>query len=258
MSLALPFVADLSTLGLSPDFVVVNPIGFFCLALWSWGAFFSPTARREYAERHDGHYPQVSVSDLVFSAHALLLSSITFLQVWYYHRATQKLKAGPALGEVRWTGREETPLLAAEDADDGVMRAPTTMSLAGRVCLALIAVSALWELAALNLGRIQLLDFLYYASSVKLVITVLKYLPQMVLHYAIKSTRGFSIGAIFCDLTGGVFSLLQLVIQAVCIDGQPAGIWANPAKLGLSLLTLGFDLIFIFQRYALYPVSPRA
>lgn len=246
----------------------MNPIGFFCLALWSFGAFFSPVARRQYAERHAGHYPQVSVSDLVFSAHALLLSTVTLVQVWYYHRATQKLKAGPAPAAApvlrAWAegesdeSDEETPLLAARDADDGVMRAPTTMSVAGRVCLALIAVSALWELAALNLGRIQVLDFLYYASTVKLVITVLKYLPQMVLHYAIKSTRGFSIGAIFCDFTGGFFSLLQLVIEAVCIDGQPAGIWANPAKLGLSLLTLGFDLIFIFQRYVLYPVTPRA
>lgn len=235
----------------------MNPIGFFCLALWSWGAYFSPTARRQYAERHEGHYPVVSISDLVFSAHALLLSSLTFLQVCYYHSATKKLKAGPTPGAVRWSDEEETPLLPPQEIDDGVLQAPTTMSLAGRVCLALIAVSALWELAALNLGRIELLDFLYYASSVKLVITVLKYLPQMFLHFAIKSTRGFSIGAIFCDFTGGVFSLLQLVIQAVFIDGQPAGIWANPAKLGLSLLTLGFDLIFIFQRYALYPVTPR-
>lgn len=234
----------------------MNPIGFFCLALWNWGAYFSPTARREYAERHEGHYPQISISDLVFSAHALLLSTITLVQVWYYHRATQKLKTGPAAGEVRWTGpAEETPLLSAESVDDGVLRAPTTMSLAGRICLALIAVSALWELSALHLGRIQLLDFLYYVSSIKLVITVLKYLPQMALHFFIKDTSGFSIGAIFCDFTGGMFSLLQLVIQAVFIDGQPAGIWANPAKLGLSLLTLGFDLIFMFQRYVLYPVN---
>lgn len=244
----------------------MNPIGFFCLALWSFGATFSTTARREYAERHGGHYPQVSVSDLVFSAHALLLSLVTLGQYLFYLPNTRKLKATPALPQaVRRSDAaaaaaaaavEETPLLADAAVDEGVLRAPVTMTAAGRLALALIGATALWELARLQARRIQLLDFLYYTSSVKLAITVLKYLPQMFLHVAIRSTRGFSIGTIFCDLTGGVFSLLQLVVQSVAIDGQPAGIWANPAKLGLALLTLGFDLVFIFQRYVLYPV-PR-
>lgn len=57
------------------------------------------------------------------------------------------------------------------------------------------------------------------------------------------------------DLTGGFFSLFQLVISSVFIDGQVAGIWANPGKLGLSLLTIGFDLAFIVQNYVLYPRS---
>jgi hypothetical protein len=39
----------------------------------------------------------------------------------------------------------------------------------------------------------------------------------------------------------------------VFIDGQVAGIWANPGKLGLALLTIGFDIAFIVQNYVLYP-----
>lgn len=57
------------------------------------------------------------------------------------------------------------------------------------------------------------------------------------------------------DLTGGVFSLLQLVISAALIDHQPAGIIANPGKLGLAILTIVFDLIFVVQKYWLYPAQ---
>ena len=36
------------------------------------------------------------------------------------------------------------------------------------------------------------------------------------------------------------------------VDGDPSGIVANPAKLGLAGLSMIFDFIFIVQNYWLY------
>lgn len=55
------------------------------------------------------------------------------------------------------------------------------------------------------------------------------------------------------DLTGSVLSFAQLVISSIWIEKDPSGIIANPAKLGLSLLSILFDVIFIVQNYVLYP-----
>ncbi|KLT39863.1 hypothetical protein CC85DRAFT_235236, partial [Cutaneotrichosporon oleaginosum] len=227
-----------SALGLAPDFVVVNPIGFLCLAIWSFGAYFSRTARKQYADRHDGHAPQVSKSDLAFSAHALLLSTLTLVQsAWLFYRAHRARKSV----------EEQSPLLRRK------VRAPVSPHRLTRAALVIMALAALWVGTSTLLGRTELLDFLYFASSLKIAITTIKYTPQLILNYRLKSVRGFAIATILADLTGGVFSLAQLVISSVFIDGQVAGIWANPGKLGLALITIGFDIAFIVQNYVLYP-----
>ena len=73
---------------------------------------------------------------------------------------------------------------------------------------------AVWKVkSALNL-EMAWLDVIYYLSSVKLVITLLKYLPQALLNYRRKSTHGWAITASLLDLTGGVFSLAQMFLLA--------------------------------------------
>ena len=53
-------------------------------------------------------------------------------------------------------------------------------------------------------------------------------------------------------MTGGILSFLQLVISSVFISHYPVGIVANPAKLGLSALSVCFDTVFILQHYVFY------
>lgn len=145
----------------------MNPIGFFCLTLYSWGLYFSPTARRQYAERHGGHLPQVSSSDLAFALHALLLSSATFIQAaWYFYRARQaRDKPTPA-------GIAESSLLLPRDLDLDLADAPTAPSFPTRVALAIMAVATLWQITSLTMGRTAFLDFLYFASSIKLTVSI--------------------------------------------------------------------------------------
>lgn len=64
------------------------------------------------------------------------------------------------------------------------------------------------------IGKLHWLDFLYVLSYIKLASTLTKYIPQVVLNYQRKSTVGWSIENILFDFTGGVLSILQMVINA--------------------------------------------
>lgn len=58
------------------------------------------------------------------------------------------------------------------------------------------------------------LDFLNVCGYVKLAITLIKYVPQAVMNYRRKSTVGWSIGNILLDFTGGILSMLQMILNS--------------------------------------------
>ena len=70
---------------------------------------------------------------------------------------------------------------------------------------------------ALALNAISWLDYLTILSSIKLAITIVKYIPQAWMNYRRKSTPGWSIGNVLLDLTGGSFSLLQMLLQGTVV-----------------------------------------
>ncbi|GFZ44083.1 hypothetical protein JCM24511_01804 [Saitozyma sp. JCM 24511] len=240
-----------TTTGLSPDFIYLNPIGFLALTIWSWGAYFSPLARTQYAARHNGHAPQIAVADLAFSLHALVISSVTLLQVFYYayrnrnhteiDNVSERTRLIPLPHELQGTSKSTAPSSSTRPS------IPFQIAITGIVVAGIISGASVWA------GRTEWLDWLYFASSVKLFVTLVKYIPQVILNTHLRSVEGFAIENILLDLTGSIFSFAQLVIASVFIEHDPSGIVANPAKLGLSLIALSFDLVFIVQNYWLYP-----
>lgn len=92
----------------------------------------------------------------------------------------------------------------------------------------------------------------YAISYVKLVVTLVKYIPQLVTNYNNKSTHGWSIHQILLDLIGGFLSLGQLGIDSY-IQRDWSGVTGNPVKLSLGNSSLIFDSMFIIQHYILYP-----
>lgn len=71
------------------------------------------------------------------------------------------------------------------------------------------------------------------------------------MNYRRQSTEGFSIVAILLDLSGAILSLTQLVLDS-SMQGDWSGAVGNIAKLLLGNITVLFDLIFIFQHFAVY------
>ncbi|KPV74973.1 uncharacterized protein RHOBADRAFT_36956 [Rhodotorula graminis WP1] len=202
--------------GLSIDFFSLNPLGFACYTVYNVALYASPTVRRQYGERHDGHYPQAQANDIAFAVHALVFSLITLGSIFVYKRDPKQRLS-------KFNGAVLTFLL-------------------GSIALGTILVAT---------RRILALDLILWLSYVKLYISTTKMLPQAWINYRRKSTVGWSIENILLDFTGGVLSLIQLVIDS-WVDGDLRGIIGNPGKLGLGLLALGFDVLFMLQHFVLY------
>jgi cystinosin len=82
-------------------------------------------------------------------------------------------------------------------------------------------------------------------------VTFVKYIPQVILNFKNKSTHGWSIGQIQFDLSGSILSLSQLILDA-SLQNDWSGILGNPTKLGLAVVSMSFDFIFITQHFILY------
>lgn len=90
-------------------------------------------------------------------------------------------------------------------------------------------------------GQFDSLGFLYVLGSIKIMVTIGKYVPQALLNQTRKSTVGWNVYNVILDLTGGILSLLQLIGD--CADMNDwSGITGNPAKIMLALVTICFDV----------------
>jgi len=182
----------LSAVGLSADFTWINPLGFLALTIWSFGIYFSPIAREEYRLRHEGNNPQVSKSDLAFALHGFLLSSAQFIMVYYYTYFYRRTKT--PIFSINQSSGEEDPLLPErEDPDLAITSQPTTPSLIFKFLIALAWVAAIGGGAFAKIGNFTFLDWLYLISTIKLIISIIKFVPQVLLNWRLKSSEGFSV-----------------------------------------------------------------
>ena len=89
----------------------------------------------------------------------------------------------------------------------------------------------------------------------KLFISFIKYVPQVYWNYKRESTQGWSIFNILMDFTGGAFSFIQIIINKINdrINDLLAAQSISPVKIGLGIMSMFYDIIFIIQHYILYP-----
>jgi cystinosin len=161
-----------TTEGLSPDFCALNVIGFGCYAAYNLALFCSSIVQQQYRERHGpGSAVTVQSNDVAFAVHAFVLSSLTLLQIGYY---------------------------------DGFRSRPPSRIIAAVIA----AVLAVIVVAPLLVHRniLAVLDALYLLSYIKIGITLIKYVPQVILNYQRKSTRGWS--TFLCDSSASTVASL--------------------------------------------------
>ncbi|KAF9964419.1 hypothetical protein BGZ70_006484 [Mortierella alpina] len=208
-----------SVQGLSLDYIYLNVLGFLCYSIFNLSFFFSSEIQDEYKRRNNGKENLVRANDIFFALHALILSTFTLVQTWVYKRQESHQKVS------LWA---KIYIVAA----------------------VVIAVALAAQAAFGKQGR-EWIDLLYYLSTVKLVISFLKYCPQVYINWRAQSTVGWSIHNILLDFTGGVLSIAQLVLDA-SIAGDWTGVSGDLVKFGLGFLSIAFDLLFMTQHYILY------
>ena len=214
-----------TTVGLSPDYQCYNIVGFACYTVFNLLFYYSPTVQEDYRSENDGHENKVQFNDVLFALHAVAATSFTISQIVIYD------------------GRKQMPSLLSR-VSSGFM-------------VVLILAYMFVVLSRESERRITpwtWLDWAYFLSYIKMLITLVKYIPQVMLNYTRKSTVGWNIWNVVLDFTGGALSVLQLVLDC-WNDDDWSGISGDPVKFGLGLISIIFDVIFMVQHFILYPDS---
>ncbi|XP_014237404.1 cystinosin homolog isoform X1 [Trichogramma pretiosum] len=201
--------------GLNFDFLSLNIVGFIMYALFNCGLYWIPQIEQEYFARYPKGLNPVQINDIFFALHATFATLITIFQCFIYETGNQRVSS---------TAR--------------IIHGIFTIFIVASMILAI-------------LNQICWLDFLYYCSYVKLSITLIKYVPQAFYNYKRKSTVGWSIGNIFLDFTGGILSMLQMILNAYNYDDWKS-LFGDPTKFGLGFFSVAFDVFFLVQHYILY------
>ncbi|KAK8923840.1 hypothetical protein KSP39_PZI019287 [Platanthera zijinensis] len=209
-----------SVVGLNFDFLVLNFTKHSSYLIYNAALFFSSEIQRQYREKYgyDELIP-VAANDVAFSIHAVLLTVFTLSQVLIYERGIQKVsKSCILISSAAWS--------------------------AALVCLIVAwpKHSWLWLISVFN--------------SIQVIMTAIKYIPQVFMNFKRKSTVGWSIGNILLDLIGGLLNFGQMSVQSI---DQKTGInfYGNIGKTLLSLEVVIFDVLFILQHYVFYSAGKR-
>ncbi|RAL08148.1 putative L-cystine transporter [Aspergillus homomorphus CBS 101889] len=219
-----------STTGLAIDFPTINVLGFVCYTVYTSAFLWSPVIRHQYAARHPlAQDATVRFNDFAFAIHAVILSVIYYSQFWpiiWGFKVSRYQRVSRPVAGLFWG------------------------SILG-VAAVIVTVLAKSPNRGLDPYSWAWIDVIYALSYVKLIITIVKYVPQAWVNYKRKSTYGWSIEGILFDFSGGILSLAQLIMDS-SFQGDWSGITGNPAKFLLSNVTIFFDVIFIVQHYILY------
>ncbi|GLU11383.1 hypothetical protein SLE2022_281340 [Rubroshorea leprosula] len=124
--------------------------------------------------------------------------------------------------------------------------------------ISIAIVSAVWLTAAIclfvALPKHSWLWLISIFNSIQVCMTAIKYTPQAVFNFARKSTKGFSIGYVLFDFTGGLTSLAQMAVQSVD-QNSCVNFYGNIGKMLLSVVSISFDILFMLQHFVLYSAN---
>ncbi|KAF7260255.1 hypothetical protein EG68_02116 [Paragonimus skrjabini miyazakii] len=204
-----------SVVGFSFDLLAFNIFGYVAYSAFTVGVYAVPSIQEQYYRKYPGSSLPVMLNDVFFAVHGVLIGLVTCVQIAIYERNNQRIS---------------------------------------RTCAAVLSLTFLYCVIKSVLVVVNVttaLDFLTDLSYVKVFITVVKYIPQVFLNYKLRSTVGWSIGNVLLDFSGGILSILQMFILAYNLSDWNQ-ITGSLGKLGLALVTILFDTIFMVQHWCLY------
>lgn len=204
-----------SVVGFSFDYIALNITGHICYCVFNMSMFYSGHVQEAYADLHPKGRLPVKEVDVYFSIHAVSMNLLLILQCLLFDRGQQKVSL-------------------------------VIVTLVGGFWLMMSA-----GLFAAIQEKVTWLEYIYWLSYIKVGSTPIKYAPQLYMNYQKKSTDGWSIYSSMMDCLGGLFSVLQMAVDAFNNDDW-SGPLGNPGKLGLGIISLVMNSGFGIQHFFLY------
>ncbi|CAO3595472.1 unnamed protein product [Absidia cylindrospora] len=167
------------------------------------------------ARRHDAAN-LVRLNNVAFAVHGLIASLLLLWQTYIYKGSQRHL--APVTAIVIW----------------------------------LTSILGLLILFSVHYGNSEWIHLMYFLSYVQLGSNAFKFLPQIWLNFKRKSTQGWSVHLILLDTMGGILSIIQLIVDAY-IENDWSGISGDSVKLGLGAISIVYGLLFLVQKYIIYP-----
>lgn len=224
---------------LSIDFVMLNTAGYFYLVislilqLYWWMPLPKDV---DVTEELASLKPKITNFDLCYCLHGVIMNLVLVSQV--------------VAGHSLWRFKVNRPL-RMEPIYYRVLALSILvfMVLTGQLCI--YNLQSGWD-------NLRTLDYCNRLFLLKISMSLIKYVPQVFHNHARRSMKGFAIQSTVLDVTGGVSSLMQLVWQISKEQGFNTTVWvANFGKIGLALVTILFNIVFLLQ-WSLYSSQSNA
>lgn len=210
--------------GLNFDYIVYNLVGFSGYTTYTIWGYIDP----------DMGTGDIKIQDIFFASHGLALTIIQLGQIIYYYDKT--------------------------DPNQKILHFTITflsVLLWGAFILLFVErVLGNYD-PHVTKEKVYVFNSLIYLGWCKVLITLIKYIPQAYSNYKRKSTIGWNIHNMLLDFTGGLFSFGQNFVDSyrtpvVTLSNGETSSALNTAKYALSFITMLFDIIFITQHYIFY------
>eukprot|EP00879_Flechtneria_rotunda_P010146 GHRR01010604.1.p1 GENE.GHRR01010604.1~~GHRR01010604.1.p1 ORF type:complete len:294 (+),score=110.48 GHRR01010604.1:886-1767(+) len=218
-----------------------SALGFAAYTAYTAALYFSPGVHTAYAAAHGGSTPDVQLTDFLFGAHALCVSVFIMYQCVTYGGNSSSTSSSSCSQEASSLKQQQQRLGLSKVCQ------LTAASVVGAVAVYCGHIGTTCGLDDCNAW----LPLLYFLGYVKIGMTLVKYTPQALLNHKRQSTDGWNVNNVLLDLAGGLLSFAQIGLNAA-VRSDWSVVTGNPAKLGISSISIVFDIIFVLQHYVWY------
>lgn len=221
-----------SAQGVSFDFAVLNSFGYLYMTLSMFTTWFCWVVDPEQPLEN----PQLSWFDLLYSLHGSLLNWVLLSQlicgerIWGFHDTKFRMKTV-------------------------YYRVWVVSMLACLYCTLHFVIKTHFS----GWDNSYTLRYCNQLFMLKVAMSFVKYIPQILYNAQRQSVKGFSTTGVCLDMTGGIASLLQFLLGISKQNDYHLDwhiIWLNIGKISLSLVTMGFCSVFLWQ-WSLYKAKDK-